>query len=130
VWKPRVFLGISFNCLANAQSACDTDLLRAWTFSSSTKDGQFYDAVADQIWPQGYHVLGNRGESYERRGVAERHRLFGMAVWLLQDWPHRFETCVRIANVRRSYFLSGPDGLPSWFVLQVQGARYAHRRRR
>lgn len=91
--------------------------------SSSTKDGQLYDAVADQIWPQGYHVLGSRGEAYERRGVTERHRLFGMAVWLLQEWPQRFEMCVRIADVRRSYFLSGIDGLPPWFVSQIRGNR-------
>jgi hypothetical protein len=87
-------------------------------------------SFADQIWPQGYHVLGNRGESYERRGVAERHRLFGMAVWLLQDWPQRFEMCVRIADVRRSYFVNGVAGLPSWFVAQVQGAGYSGRQRR
>lgn len=88
--------------------------------SSPTKDGQLYDAVADQIWPQGYHVLGSRGEPYEARGVAERNRLFGMAVWLLQEWPQRFEACVQIADVRRSYFLNGPGGLPPWFVAQIR----------
>jgi hypothetical protein len=89
--------------------------------SSSTKDGQLYDAVSDQLWPQGYHVLGSRGESYERRGVVERHRLFGMAVWLLQQWPLRFEARVRAADVRRSYLLGGIGGPPPWFVSQIRG---------
>lgn len=88
--------------------------------ASPTREGQLYDAVADQIWPQGYEVIGQRGELFERRGVLERHRLFGMAVWLLQDWPHRFEMCSRHADVRRSYFVQHATGLPRWFVSQVR----------
>jgi len=86
--------------------------------SSPTKDGQLYDAVADQMWPQGYQALGSRGESYERRGVHERNRLFGMAIWLLQDWPDRFEMCVRHSGARRWGFLAHHPNLPPWFKAQ------------
>jgi hypothetical protein len=90
--------------------------------ASPTRDGQLYDAVADQVWPQGYQALGSRGQSYERRGVAERHRLFYMAVWLLQEWPHRFEMCMRNADARRSSLLSRSPRTPSWFAGQVRDA--------
>jgi hypothetical protein len=86
--------------------------------SSPTKDGQLYDAVADQIWPQGYEVLGCRGESYERRGVHERNRLFGMTVWLLQDWPDRFKMCLHYSGARRWGFVAHQPYLPEWFKKQ------------
>lgn len=88
--------------------------------SSPTREGQLYDAVADRLWPQGYEAIACRGDLYERRSVWERNRLFGMAVWLLQDWPHRFEMCVQEADVRRSYFLQHQAHLPEWFVSQIR----------
>lgn len=88
--------------------------------SSPTEDGQMYDAAAEAIWPQSHEALKDRETMYEARGVAERHRLFGMAVWLMQDWPTRLETCARTANITRSSLHERSEGLPSWFISHVR----------
>ncbi|QSI33289.1 hypothetical protein GNX71_28465 [Variovorax sp. RKNM96] len=106
----RQKIGRNASCLAGTSTFT--------VLSSPTKDGQLYDAVADQMWPQGYQALSSRGESYERRGVHERNRLFGMAIWLLQDWPDRFEMCVRHSGARRWGFLAHHPNLPPWFKAQ------------
>lgn len=90
---------------------------------SAQRDGQLYDAVADQIWPQGYTALGNRGAVFENRSVVERHRLFGMAVWLLQDWPERFQDCVRTSGIHRYCLTEARVPPPAWFVDEV-GVRW------
>lgn len=83
--------------------------------ASNTADGQLYDAVADQLWPEGYRVLGNRGAAFEDRGVEERHGLFGMATWLAMDWPERFRSTFRAAGIGRYCLIQDMAEPPDWY---------------
>ncbi|MCV2353163.1 TniQ family protein [Paucibacter sp. B2R-40] len=86
--------------------------------SSGSRGGQLYDTVAMHLWPEGYQVLSERGKEYERRGVIERHRLFGMAVWLLMDWPGRFELAFHSAHIRRYSLTRDMKVVPAWYAEQ------------
>lgn len=86
--------------------------------SSPKRDGQLFDAIADRLWPEGYDVLPNRGVQYERRSALERHRLFGMAVWLLLDWPARFEEVFHAANIHRHSLVRDMKLVPEWYAAQ------------
>jgi hypothetical protein len=90
--------------------------------SSGNRAGQLYDAVAEALWPQGYEVLSERGKEYERRSVIERHRLFGMAVWLLMDWPGRFERAFRYSHIRRHSLTQDMRVVPVWYAEQCAKA--------
>ena len=86
--------------------------------SSGGRAGQLYDAVAQVLWPEGCDVLSERGKGYERRTVIERHRLFGMAVWLLMDWPGRFERAFRYARIHRYSLTRDMKVVPTWYAEQ------------
>jgi hypothetical protein len=86
--------------------------------SSRGRAGQLYDAVAEVLWPEGCNVLSERGKDYERRSVLERHRLFGMAVWLLMDWPSRFETAFRYSHIQRNALTRDMKVVPTWYADQ------------
>jgi TniQ len=90
--------------------------------SSGLRAGQLYDAVAGALWPDGYRVLSERGKDFERRDVVERHRLFGMAVWLLMDWPGRFERAFRYANIQRNSLTRDMKVVPAWYGEQCAKA--------
>jgi TniQ len=90
--------------------------------SSGSRAGQLYDAVAQVLWPEGYDVMSVRGKDYERRNVMERHRLFGMAVWLLIDWPRRFERAFRYANIHRHSLTRDMKVIPAWYGVQCAKA--------
>ena len=90
--------------------------------SSGSRAGQLYDAVAQVLWPEGCDVLSDRGKDYERRSVIERHRLFGMAVWLLMDWPGRFERAFRYANIHRNSLTRDMKVVPTWYAEQCAKA--------
>jgi hypothetical protein len=90
--------------------------------SSPRRDGQLYDAVATTLWPEGYEVLSERGKDYEQRGVFERNRLFGMAVWMLMDWPGRFERAFRYAHIPRSSLTRDMKVVPAWYSEQCAKA--------
>lgn len=90
--------------------------------SSGTRAGQLYDAVADALWPEGCDVLSERGKDYERRSVLERHRLFGMAVWLLMDWPGRFERAYRYSGIQRNSLTRDMKVIPTWYAEQCATA--------
>jgi hypothetical protein len=87
--------------------------------SSKTRAGQLYDAVAEMLWPEGYSVLPDRGRIYEMRGVKERHLLFGMATWLLMDWPSRFEAVVAQSGIHRHSLTATMTNPPSWYFNQA-----------
>lgn len=90
--------------------------------SSDRRDGQLYDTVAGVLWPEGYRALSMRGLDYERRSVEERHRLFCMAVWLLLDWPHRFEWMWRASGIHRCALWRDLRHMPRWFEVQAKRA--------
>lgn len=90
--------------------------------SSGSRSGQLYDAVAATLWPDGYDVLSERGKDYERRGVVERHKLFGMAVWLLMDWPGRFERAFHYAHIPRHSLTRDMKLVPAWYSVQCDKA--------
>jgi hypothetical protein len=90
--------------------------------SSGSRAGQLYDAVAQVLWPEGCDVLSDRGKDYERRSVIERHRLFGMAVWLLMDWPGRFERAFRYAHIHRHSLTRDMRVVPAWYAEQCAKA--------
>ena len=90
--------------------------------SSRSRAGQLYDTVAMYLWPEGYTVLSERSKDYERRSVIERHRLFGMAVWLLMDWPGRFERSFRYAYIHRHSLTRDMKVVPAWYGEQCAKA--------
>jgi hypothetical protein len=90
--------------------------------SSGSRAGQLYDAVAQALWPEGCDVLSERGKDYERRSVIERHRLFGMTVWLLMDWPGRFERAFRYAHIQRNSLTRDMRVVPAWYAEQCAKA--------
>ena len=90
--------------------------------SSGRRAGQLYDAVAEALWPEGCDVLSERGKDYERRSVLERHRLFGMAVWLLMDWPGRFERAFRYSGIQRNSLTRDMKVVPTWYADQCAKA--------
>lgn len=89
--------------------------------SSDSAYGQLYDAVAEQIWPDGYRVLSRRGLIYELRGVEERHRLFGMAVWLMMDWPQRFRGALHASGAGCYSMVQGLKiDPPDWYAAEYK----------
>lgn len=89
--------------------------------SSRGPYGQLYDTVAERIWPGGYQVLGSRGKAFEQRGVVERHRLFGMAVWMVMDWPGRFREVMDFSGVGCYAMVQGMKmPLPDWYAAEYQ----------
>lgn len=84
--------------------------------SSSESRGELYDYVACQLWPSGYPVLSHRSQAYEFRDVQERHRLFGMGVWLLQEWPARLELATDRLALSNSQLMRDSPSLPDWFL--------------
>ena len=85
--------------------------------SSTRSVGDLYDYVARNIWPEGFPVLSNRGQKYEVRDVEGRHILFGMAVWLMLEWPTRLEAAIdRLSLTRTDLSRDSKGELPYWFV--------------
>lgn len=84
--------------------------------ASPAASGELYDRIADVLWPYGYSPLAVRGTPYEMRSVWERHILFGMAVWLLLDWPDRFREVTRRAKTPPWSMTAGAPGLPDWYL--------------
>lgn len=120
--------------LGNRTFERPADLLRVVrnlirVLESNGRGGQLYDEIAQRFWPNGYHVVSERGKEFERRSVEQRHRLFGLAVWLLLDWPDRLFECVRAAGLCLSDLTIDAYDLPDWFVNAVQN-RYAPNRHR
>jgi hypothetical protein len=95
------------------------------TASSPRRGGQLYDAISEEIWPEGGSVLSQRGLQYEMRNILERHRLFGMAVWLLMDWPHRFERVIRKSDICLSSLTKDARQVPNWYARQIEILRGA-----
>lgn len=93
--------------------------------SSPSRSGQLYDAAAQELWPECVPVLSSRGLPFEMRSLIERHRLFGMAVWLLMDWPRRFDRVIESSGVRRSSLTRDTRHLPSWFLDHCRSSRQA-----
>ena len=83
--------------------------------SSRGRPGQLYDAVAAELWHEAYPALSERGKEFEKRSVDERNRLFGMAVWLLIDWPERFERVFAASGVHRHSLTADMKRVPTWF---------------
>lgn len=83
--------------------------------TSNAARGALFDSVAQQLWPEGYRVLSCRGSAYEELPVFERHRILGMAVWLLHQWPKRLLTSMCHANVRRLELTRDMHNVPEWF---------------
>jgi hypothetical protein len=82
--------------------------------SSPKRAGQLYDAIGE--WLFNYApTLSCRGKQFELRELAERHRLFGMAVWSLLDWPTRFQSLVKEAGLRRWDLACTERVVPDWF---------------
>jgi hypothetical protein len=86
--------------------------------SSPKRAGQLYDAEAEWLFKH-VPVLSSRGKQFELRNVAERHRLFGMAVWSLLEWPSRFQALIRQAGLRYSDVMHADREVPAWFKLAV-----------
>lgn len=85
------------------------------SLASKSASGELYDYVAREIWRgAAYPVLSNRGSKFESRSVEERHRLFGMAVWLLMDWPVRLDRAARELQFPPSKLFGAATDLPSW----------------
>jgi hypothetical protein len=98
------------------------------TMSSPNRSGQLYDAIADEMWPEGYMVLAQRGLQYELRPLHDRHRLFGMAVWLMLDWPMRFKRVTRNSGIHLSSLIEGAGSLPNWYIGQIKSMMSAGNR--
>ncbi len=88
--------------------------------SSPSRAGQLYDAIAEELWPEGSVVLSERGLQYEMRTLTERHRLFGMAVWLLMDWPRRFERISKSSGIHLSSLVRDAKYVPRWYADRVE----------
>jgi hypothetical protein len=117
----RMFLGEDWALVGQVDHEDAPSLFRVLrqliaAMSSPTIAGELYDRVADWLWPYGYSPLQMRGQPYEDRSVQERHRLFGMAVWLLLDWPDRFREVVKAANNPFWWLSAGAEGLPAWYL--------------
>lgn len=87
--------------------------------ASPRRGGELFDAIAEQLWPEGYEVLADRGKLYERRSVLDRHRLFGMAVWLMLDWPGRADMLLEQTGLPRCELLRDLCGRPSRLLTQI-----------
>jgi hypothetical protein len=85
---------------------------------SRSSRGELYDHLASQLWPYGYTVLSNRGTNFEFRTVEERHRLFGLAVWLLMDWPRRLEAACMTLRLSDAQLTFCAKDMPAWFYLE------------
>jgi len=95
-------------------------VLRMLIAAMSSRDprGELYDYVAKLLWPEGYPLLGLRGLPFEFRPVEERRRLFGMAVWLMMDWPHRLEnTCFEL-KLSDGQLTQYARNMPRWFYFE------------
>jgi hypothetical protein len=96
------------------------------TMSSPSRSGQLYDTIADEMWPEGTIVLAHRGLQFEMRTLLDRHRLFGMAVWLMMDWPERFERVSRNSGIHLSSLGEGGKHLPNWYLNQIKSMLGKH----
>jgi len=96
------------------------------TISSPSRSGQLYDAIAQELWPEGALVLSHRGLQFEMRPLLERHRLFGMAVWLMLEWPNRFERVTRNSGIYLSSLTKDAKYLPRWYTSQIEAMQGRH----
>jgi TniQ len=95
-------------------------VLRMLIAAMSSRDprGELYDYVAKIVWPEGYRSLSLRGLSFEFRPVTERRRLFGMAVWLMMDWPHRLQTSCFDLKLSDGQLTQYARNMPRWFYFE------------
>lgn len=80
--------------------------------------GALYDHVAQRIWPEGYRTLTLRGVPFEFRPVEERRRLFGMAVWLMMDWPNRLQDACFDLQLSDGQLTMYARNMPHWFYFE------------
>lgn len=52
---------------------------------------------------------------FERLSLLERHRIVLSALWLLEDWPHKFVEACRQARVTWSSVVGDRTSIPYWF---------------
>lgn len=88
--------------------------------SSASHRRGLLDAVAELVCPDAAVELAPGRLAYEQRSVLERHLLFGMSVWLLMDWPSRFERVVRKSGVAPCRFVADQRHVPEWFRAQLE----------
>lgn len=65
----------------------------------------------------------------ERLSIRERHLLVGATIWLLQDWPERFEWAFHSANLRATDALRDLVRGPFWFESAIREDLSFHHQR-
>lgn len=80
-----------------------TVLKKIWNTSSSLKEPPFSMTSAP----------------FEKKALRERHYLLASALWLLDEWPHRFTTICKESRLTASRILSG-NSLPYWLERPVR----------
>lgn len=56
--------------------------------------------------------------TFERRCIDERHRLLNVALWLLMDWPFRFQKYYKNSKITKSIILKDTQN-PPFFLLKT-----------
>lgn len=92
--------------------------------------GELYDSIARRLWPEGYQPLSARGLPFERMEGADRHRLFGMAIWLLMEWPERFRAIVCQDQLPLHALTKDWRSVPAWYREQIDLLRHGRRQRK
>jgi hypothetical protein len=77
-------------------------------------------AMEDECgWQVGDGPQGCARPIFELAPVRRRHDLLMVALWLLQDWPTRFERVAKRARVTQSRLTMG-EALPYWFESTIR----------
>ena len=53
--------------------------------------------------------------TFDGMGVRDRRNFLGAACWMMEEWPERFLTVCRLANLRPSDLMRDFDPIPDWY---------------
>jgi hypothetical protein len=73
----------------------------------------------------GQGMIDNLDDKFylEQMSVMQRHKLIGLAWWLLQDWPHRLRNAWKYGAVRYNVLTKDMEVVPRWYQEVVEGLR-------